>query len=427
MKNTNGQEMFELVKRLFPICRSITGEGVRETLRVLSGVVPEMKVMEIPSGTQCFDWTIPDEWNIRDAYIEDESGHRVIDFRKNNLHVVGYSVPVRTELSLEDLESHLHSLPEQPEAIPYVTSYYKPYWGFCLSHNLRTQLKKGKYRVVIDSTLKPGSLTFAEVLISGKTRDEIFLSSYVCHPSMANNELSGPVVTAYLAKWLLEKTNHYTYRIVLVPETIGAIAYLSRNFEDMKSHVRAGFQITCVGDDRTFSFVPSRRGNTLSDRVARHVLQYEVGEYKSYSFLNRGSDERQYCSPRVDLPVASICRSKYGTYPEYHTSLDDLSVVSPAGFEGSLQVYQKCLNVLENNFRYRLTTYGEPQLGKRGLRPTLGSQKHYVADVMTISNFLAYCDGELDLIDIAEQINKPALELLPWVGKFLELGLIEKV
>jgi aminopeptidase-like protein len=400
------------------------GEGVRQTLRILRELLPSLNIYEVPSGTQVFDWVIPNEWNVREAWIEGPDGRRVVDFAEHNLHLVSYSVPVNTMLSLEELQAHLHSLPDQPEAIPYITSYYSTQWGFCLRHCDRLQLKPGNYRVHIDSTLEPGSLTYGELLIPGETAQEVFLSTYVCHPSMANNELSGPCVATYLAKWLGElPKRRYTYRIVFIPETIGSITYLSRNLEYLKQQVIAGFNITCIGDNRCYSYLPSRSGDTLSDRAALHVLKYFAPDFKRYNYLDRGSDERQYCAPGIDLPIASIMRSKYSAYPEYHTSLDDLSLVTPDGLEGGFMALRKAIEVIECNLRPVVTMLCEPQLGKRGLYPTL-STKSTGDEVRVMMDMIAYCDGIHTLLDIAEIIKAPMWELLPIYAKLAKCGLL---
>lgn len=408
-----GERMHALARRLWPICRSLTGPGVRETLAILREELPALRVEEVPTGTRCFDWTVPPEWSIREAWIRSPIGETVADLAVNNLHVVGYSVPVDAELDLAELDAHLHSLPDQPDAIPYVTSYYKERWGFCLPHARRRALAPGRYRVRIDSTLAPGVLNYGEWILPGETDREVFLSTYVCHPSLANNELSGPCVTTELARWLSSlPRRRYTYRAVFIPETIGSILYLSRHLRELKERVVAGYVVTCVGDDRAYSFLPSRAGDTLADRAARHVLRHTDPDYAVYSFLDRGSDERQYCSPGVDLPVASIMRSKYGCYPEYHTSLDDLSLVTPAGLEGGYLALRRAIEVLEADRTPRATTCCEPQLGKRGLYPTL-STKDTHAQVAAMMNLLAYADGTRSLLGIADLVGVPFWKLEP--------------
>ncbi|TSC68617.1 MAG: hypothetical protein G01um101466_378 [Parcubacteria group bacterium Gr01-1014_66] len=417
--------MHALATRLFPIGRSITGDGVRETLRVLREHI-SLTIHEVATGTVAFDWTVPKEWNIRDAYLIDPDGKKIVDYTQNNLHVVGYSVPLDAKLSLTELQEHLYSIPEQPDAIPYITSYYKERWGFCMAHNQRQSLREGTYRVFIDSELKDGSLTYGELIIPGRTKKEIFLSTYVCHPSMANNELSGPVVTTFLARWVASFPREYTYRIVFIPETIGSLTYLSKHLDIMKENIVAGFNITCVGDERTYSYLPSRAGNTLADRIALHVLKARHPEFIAHTFLERGSDERQYCSPGIDLPVATIMRSKYGAYPEYHTSLDDLNLITAKGLQGSYDILRECLEVLEGNHIYRATSLGEPQLGRRGMYPTLGTKSGIDREVQTLRNFLAYADGKNDLLDIAEIIHVPAKDLLPVAEKLRLAELVER-
>lgn len=422
-----GVSLYNLCVEMFPYCRSITGNGVRQTLTALQKVCPAIQIHEVPSGTKVFDWTIPKEWNIRDAWIKNPSGEKILDFKQSNLHVVGYSLPLDQEMSLEELRQIIYTQPDQPDAIPYVTSYYKERSGFCMAENQKRSLPEGIYHAYIDSELKEGSLTYGEILLPGETKQEILLSTYICHPSMANNELSGPSVTVHLAKWLSSLLRRrYSYRIIFIPETIGSITYLSRNLDIMKKNVVAGFNLSCLGDDRTFSYIASRYGNTLADRVAKNVLRFYYPEYKNYTFLARGSDERQYNAPGVDLPVCAICRSKYGEYPEYHTSKDDLGLISPSGLLGAYEVYQQCIEALENNYAYQVQCLCEPQLGKRGLYPTI-SQKGSYGEITAMSDFIAYADGTNDIIAISDIIGVPVRSLIPIVKKLSENGLIRTV
>lgn len=415
------ESMYSLAERLFPICRSITGDGVRETLRILGEHIPDLCVHEVPTGTAVFDWIVPKEWRIRDAWIKGADGVKLIDFKDSNLHVVGYSTPVDMTVDRDELMRYIYVEDTMPDAIPYVTSYYKERFGFCMSKNQRDSIPEGEYHIFIDSELFDGSMTYADKIIPGETKDEILFSTYVCHPSMANNELSGPCVLTALSQYISSlPQRRYTYRFVFIPETIGSITYLSKNLMQMKQHVKAGFVVSCVGDDRTYSYVASRYGDTLADKVMKNTLKYHYPNYKTYSFLQRGSDERQYNAPGVDLPVCSFCRSKYGEYDEYHTSADDMSLISEEGMRGALDVLIKCVCSLEANAHYRVNCLCEPQLGRRGLYPTV-SKKGTYGSSRTTADMIAYCDGSNDLIDISDIIDVPA-DILAGIAKTLEDG-----
>ena len=413
-----GNKMHQLAKKLFPINRSLTGNGVRETLSILNEYIKDLVLFEVPSGTQALDWVVPKEWSIVSGHILTPSGRKICDFNENNLHIVGYSTPVDDSISLVELDKHLYSLPDQPDAIPYVTSYYAERWGFCLPHKQRMLLEEGTYKVEIDSCLFDGHLTYGELIIKGDTDKEVLISTYVCHPSMANNELSGPVVVTYLAKWLQSlQSRKYTYRIIFIPETIGSITYLSKNINQMQQKVIAGFNVSCVGDNRSYSYLPSRNGKTLSDKVAKHILKWIDPDYVAYSWSERGSDERQYCAPGVDLPIASIMRTKYGKYPEYHTSLDDLiNVVTPDGLEGGYEVLRLSIEAIENNCYPRVAVFGEPQLGKRGLYPTISTKKSD-SETRLLMDLITWSDGSHSLLEIAAKCNTPIWELYPLIKK----------
>ncbi len=421
-----GNKMYALAERLFPIGRSLTGQGVRDSLNILKEQIPELEIREVPSGYQAFDWTVPKEWEIEEGYIEDEQGNRIIDYHVNNLHIMGYSTPVDAYVELEELLGYIRVEEEQPDVIPYVTSYYTPRFGFCMSKNMRDSLKPGIYHMVIKSRLFDGVLNYAELLIPGKSQKEVLLSTYICHPSMANNELSGPVLAVWLVKWLKTLDRRLSYRLVIVPETIGSIVYLSKNLATLKENTIAGFVLSCVGDNRAYSYIETRNGDTLADKVMQNVLQYAHPEYKQYSFLDRGSDERQYNAPGVDLPVCGFCRSKYGEYPEYHTSADDMSFISPEGLMGAYEVMQQVIMALEYNRYYKVNCLCEPQLGKRGLYPTV-SRKGIYDEVKKLTNLIAYADGERDLLDISNKIGVPVGEMIPNIDKLLESGLLGEV
>ena len=369
---------------------------------------------------------LPKEWSANDAYIVTPSGEKICDLKSNNLHLLGYSIPFEGRISLKDLKEHLYTLPDQPDAIPYITSYYKERWGFCLSQDQCDQLEDGEYYVKVDTKHFDGVLNYGELIIPGKSSQEIFLSTYICHPSMANNELSGPTVVTYLAKWLLELEQlDYTYRIVFIPETIGSITYLSLHHDYMKKNIIAGFNVSCIGDERAYSYLPSRNGKTLSDSVAKHVLKHTDSNFKSYSWLDRGSDERQYCAPGIDLPIASIMRTKYGQYPEYHTSLDDLeSVVTPNGLDGGYWALRRAIEAVEKNKKYQVTVFCEPQMSKRGLYPTL-SQKKSGKEVSLMMDVVSLCDSKRFLLEIAEYLNTPIWELYELIETMVSHKLLE--
>ena len=398
---------------------------MRKTLSILKEFIPDLSVIEVPSGTPVFDWTIPKEWKVDDAYILSPGGEKICSFKENNLHLVGYSNPIHKKFSLSELQNHLYSLPEQPTAIPYITSYYKDHWGFCLSQNQRDNLKDGEYEVLINSKLFDGSLTYGELLIKGKSDKEVFISTYVCHPSMANNELSGPTVTTFIAKWLKTRPNNrFSYRFVFIPETIGSITYLSKNKDYLKSKVIAGFNVSCIGDNRDYSYLPSRRGDTLSDIVSKHVLKNIYPTFKSYKWTDRGSDERQYCAPGIDLPIASIMRTRYGSYDEYHTSLDDLvNVVTEKGLDGGYNALKKAIEAIEENRYPKINVFCEPQLGKRGLYPTLSTKTSGV-EVSLMMNLITWSDGTKSLIEIADLCEVPIWDLYPIVTKLVDHKLL---
>ena len=415
--------MHALARRLWPIARSLTGPGFRETLSILAETAGEMELHRWATGEPVLDWTIPDEWTIREAWIRGPDGERVVDFAEHTLHVLGYSEPIHRTMPLDELQPHLHSLPELPEAIPYVTSYYRRRWGFCLAHSVRERLPEGEYEVMVDADLGPGHVVVGEVVVDGGP-EEVLFSTYCCHPSMANNELSGPVIAAHLAaavRALPER--RYTYRFLFVPETIGSIAYLARFGDRLRERLAAGYVITCAGDPGPFTYKRSRRGDTLADRVAEHVLADR--EHRVLDFFPTGSDERQYCSPGFDLPVGSVMRTMYATYPEYHTSLDDLSFVTPEGLGGTLDAYREIVAALEANETYSATQpYGEPQLGKRGLYPSIGGPRaveQTIADMMWVLNL---CDGTRDLLAVAERARRPLAALAPIAARLVEGGLL---
>ena len=394
--------MYSLVRELYPICRSITGDGVRETLKRVGAHIA-LKVHEVPTGTQVFDWTVPKEWNIRDAYVKDPSGAKIIDFKKSNLHVLNYSSPFRGKMSLAELRPHLYTLPDQPDWVPYKTSYYQERWGFCLSHRQLERLSEGSYEVVVDSSLEPGHLTYGECLVPGALADEVLISCHVCHPSICNDNLSGIALCTFLAKHLQGRRLRYSYRFVFVPGTIGAITWLARN-EAAAGRVRHGLVVANVGDPGKMHYKKSRRGDAEIDRAVSHVLAASGQPHEIVDFSPYGYDERQYCSPGFDLAVGSLTRTPWGRYPEYHTSADDLGLVRAEHLGDSLETYLAIVNLLEANKTYvNLNPKCEPQLGKRGLYRQMGGHTESKEIELAMLWVLNQSDGSHSLLDIAER------------------------
>lgn len=392
--------MFGLVSELYPICRSITGDGVRRTLDILARSIPLTR-HEIPTGTRVFDWEIPKEWNVREAYIKNMHGERVIDFAASNLHVVSYSAPVHAVLPLEELRPHLHSIPDHPDWIPYRTTYYKNTWGFCLTQRQLDALTDERYEVVIDSSLQDGSLTYAECYLPGDTADEVLVSSHICHPSLCNDNLSGISTAVFLARSLLNRPRRYSYRFLFAPGTIGAIAWLATHLDGV-SRIKHGLVLTCIGDEGAFHYKKSRRGTAEIDRAVACVLREAGSSHEILEFSPYGYDERQFCSPGFNLPVGCLMRSVWGRFPEYHTSADNLEFVTPRALEASLDVLSKVVDVLERNRTYSSTNpYCEPALGRRGLYRTIGAD--VASENMAILWVLNLADGEHSLLDIAER------------------------
>jgi len=401
-----GRCIYELAAELYPICRSITGNGVRRSLGILGRHI-DIETTEVPSGTQVFDWTIPREWNIAGAYIENERGERVVDFRESNLHVLNYSTPVRAVLPLEELKEHIYTIPEQPDLVPYRTSYYAERWGFCMSHRALQALPQGDYTAVIDSTLEDGSLTYGEHVIAGASEDEVLLSAHVCHPSLANDNCSGLALLTVLAQELGRRATRLSYRFIFAPGTIGAITWLARN-EARTERIKHGLVLSCVGDAGGPTYKRSRRGDALIDRAMAHVLKHAAPSAVIEDFSPYGYDERQYCSPGFNLPVGSFQRSKYGTFPEYHTSGDNLDLIAPEHLAHSYRLFLAAIDILEND-RVLINTSPkcEPALGKRGLYGTIGNDKGAAERNMAMLWVLNLGDGQHSLLDIAERAGLP--------------------
>jgi aminopeptidase-like protein len=420
---TAGEELYKLVAELYPICRSITGDGVRRTLEIVDREIG-LEVHEVPSGTQVLDWTVPREWNVRDAWVADAAGERVIDFQKSNLHLLGYSVPVRATMSLAELKRHLFTLPDHPDWVPWRTSYYAERWGFCASQRLVDGLPDGDYEVCVDTTLADGHLTYGEHLVEGRTDEEVLVSCHVCHPSLANDNLSGIAVATGLARRLAGSRPRYSYRFLFAPGTIGSITWLARN-EDRVGRIRHGLVLACVGDPGGFTYKRSRRGDADIDRAVAHVLGRSGRPHRVVDFTPYGYDERQYCSPGFDLPVGCLSRTPYAAYPEYHTSADDLDLVGPAQLQESLEVCWEVVQLLEADRRYvNLSPKGEPQLGRRGLYGQIGGRSDAEERQMAMLWVLNQSDGRMSLLDVAERSGVPLALLAEVAAALEEAGLL---
>jgi len=427
------QEMERYFDRLFPICRSITGDGYQKSLDIIRETIPLEKI-DFPSGTECYDWTVPDEWNIRDAYIVTPDGEKICNFKDSNLHVVGYSTPVDEHVTLDELKIHLHTIEELPDAIPYVTSYYKRNWGFCIQYNEYRKLKEGKYRAYIDSDLKPGKLTVGSLTIPGETDREILLSTYLCHPSMAVNELSGPLVAAFLYKKVIEeKPFQHTIRFIFCPETIGAMAFLSKFGVHLMDKLVAGYVINCVGLGDIYTYKESRSGKSLADRAAINVLKNQDTPFKRVEFNTIGSDERQYCSPGFNLPVGLIMRTMYGEYDEYHTSLDNKNIISFKAIEETVSTYFDVIRTIDNNHVYMSTVqYGTPQLSKSSVpiypkTMTFNKFKPFKDVHRMLLEIVNLSDGNHDLLAIAEKRDFKMLDLIEVAERLIETGYLKRI
>jgi len=396
------KRLIGLVEELYPICRSITGDGLRKSLGIIKKQLP-LTVHEVPTGEKVFDWTIPKEWNIRDAWIKNSKGKKIVDFNDSNLHVLNYSIPVHTEVGLEQLKQHLFTLPDQPDLIPYRTSYYKEQWGFCMAHNQFLDLKEDRYQVMIDSSVEDGHLSYGELLIEGKSSDEVLISSHICHPSLCNDNLSGVSVAVHLAEELMQKELKYSYRFLFIPGTIGSICWLARN-EDHLERIKYGLVLSCLGDSGPMTYKRSRRGTAAIDRIAEKALAETPDTHEIRDFSPYGYDERQYCSPGIDLPVGCLMRTPFGEFPEYHTSADDLDFVKGEALADSLSRLETIVFMIENNRRFHnINPKCEPNLGKRGLYKTTGGEAHEEADQLAILWTLNLSDGDHSLLDIAER------------------------
>jgi len=400
--------MIELAKEIFPLNRSLTGRGNIKTLKILKREIKDLNIKFFRSGEKVFDWKIPDEWNVKEAWLKDNKGNKILDYHKNNLSILQYSSSIKKNIKFKNLKKNLYTLKNQPEAIPYLVSYYKKRWGFCMRYkDFKKYKDKDKFQLFINSNFKKGKMPYGELLIKGKSKKEIFFSTYICHPSMANNEVSGIVLSSFIAKFIKSlKNNYYSYRIIFVPETIGSIAYLHKNYSHLKKNIIAGFNITCVGDEGSFSYLESRNGNTFSDKILKKLFKTKKINVKKYTWLERGSDERQYCSPHINLPIVSLMKTKYGSYPEYHTSLDQIGrVVTEKGLLQSFRIYKNLIKIIEKTILPVSSFPCEPFLTKYNLIDTIGAQKNLNLNVRKLLDFHSYCDGTNSVEDIGNKIK----------------------
>ena len=424
-KLSAGDELYSLIKRLYPICRSITGDGLRESLKIIQEHIP-LQIKEVATGTKVLDWTIPEEWNIKDAYIKDAQGKKIIDFKKLNLHVLNYSIPVDEKMGLEKLKAHLYTLPENPDWVPYRTSYHNREWGFCVSHNQLMELKDEEYEVKIESSIEIGSLTYGEYFIKGNSTDEVLFSCHICHPSLCNDNLSGIAIATFLATELSKMKLKYSYRFLFIPGTIGSISWLSRN-EDKVHRIKYGLVLNLLGDSSAFHYKRSRRGNSEIDKIMEYVLENEEGS-KLIDFTPYGYDERQFCSPGFNLPVGRLSRKPHGEFPEYHTSADNLNFINPSSLSASLKLLLKVIVVIEGNKNWiNLSPKGEPQLGKRGLYKSVGGQSQQKDYQMALLWILNLSDGDFSMLDIAKKSGIHFEVLLQAANDLFKTGLLKEL
>lgn len=420
-----GQSMYALAKRLYPICRSITGDGVRETLHILQEYVP-LTISEVPTGTPVFDWVVPNEWNIREAWVKNSVGEKIIDFAEHNLHILNYSIPIHATLPLSELKQHLYSISDQPQVIPYRTSYYQPNWGFCISHDQLESLQDDDYEVYIDSSLEAGALTYAEYFLPGGSEKEFIFSTHICHPSLANDNLSGIALLVLLIREMQQLDLRYSYRFLFVPGTIGAITWLASN-ERKLPNIQGGLVASLLGDGGKFHYKESRHGDGLIDRAAKHLLDDLNVEHEVLPFSPYGYDERQYASPGINLAVGSLTRSTYGSYPQYHTSADNLELIRPEYLAESFEIYSGIIDLLEKNHRYlNLSPMGEPQLGRRGLYDAIGGENDQKTMQMALLWVLNMSDGHHDVIDIAKKSNLPLSFIIKACDLLLKKSLLRE-